>query len=87
LKGTARHARGDVRETLIARLDELDHELLDTVRSELDEGERAVLRDQAEREIAPFTNRMTDEARIAAVEAAFTRLLRETVGIPSLSFV
>jgi hypothetical protein len=87
LKGTARHARGDARATLIARLNELDHELLETARSELDEGDRAALREQAERDIAPFRHRMTDEARITAVEAAFTRLLREAVGIPSLSFV
>ena len=87
LKGTARHARGDARATLIAQLTELDHELLDTARSELNDGDRAVLREQAEREIAPFANRMTDEARMAAVEASFTRLLREAFGIPSLSIV
>ena len=87
LKGTARQARGDARATLIAQLTELDHELLDTARSELNDGDRAVLREQAEREIAPFANRMTDEARMAAVEASFTRLLREAFGIPSLSIV
>ena len=86
LKGTARQARGGTRSTLIERLNELDRELLDTARSELDEGDRAVLREQAEREIAPFTQRMTEEARAAAVEAAFTRLVREALGIPSLSF-
>jgi hypothetical protein len=87
LKGTARQARGDARATLIAQLTELDHELLDAARSELNDQDRAALREQAEREIAPFAHRMTDEARIAAVEASFTRLLREAFGIPSLSIV
>ena len=87
LKGAARHARGGARATLIAQLNELDHDLLDAARSELDERDRTALRGQAEREIAPFANRMTDEARIAAAEASFTRLLREALGIPSLTFV
>ena len=56
----------------------------DSLPSHLD---RAMLREQAEREIAPFADRMTDEARTAAVEASFTRLLREAFGIPSLSIV
>ena len=86
-KAQAKHARGEARTAILDRLGALDAELLDAYRSQLDDAARADLRAKAEAEIAPFAARMTPDARSAAVEAAFTRLLRESAGLPSLSLL
>jgi hypothetical protein len=70
---------------ILDRLSALDAALLDVVRAGLDEAARADLRAQAEAEIAPFAARMTADARAAAVDAAFTRLVRDAAGLPILS--
>ena len=85
LKAQAKHARGEARTAILDRLGALDAELLDAYRSQLDDAARADLRAKAEAEIAPFAARMTAEARIAAVDAALTRLLRDALTIPTLS--
>jgi hypothetical protein len=85
LKPSAKQARGDARMAILDRLSALDAALLDVVRAGLDEAARADLRAQAEAEIAPFAARMTADARAAAVDAAFTRLVRDAAGLPILS--
>lgn len=87
MKATARQARGTARTAIVERLDALDAALLDLARAQLDEPSRAALRARAESEIAPFAARMPDEARASAIDAAFTRLLRDSAGLPLLSFV
>jgi hypothetical protein len=86
MKAAARQARGDARTAIVERLASLDRSLLEIVRSQLDEDARARLQAKAETEIAPFAPRMAPEARAAAVDAAFTRLLRESAGLPALAF-
>ena len=86
LKAAARQARGDARAAIIDRLAVLDALLLEDARSRLDETTGAQLRAKAEAEIAPFAPRMAAEARAAAANAAFTRLLREAAGLPPLAF-
>jgi hypothetical protein len=85
LKTSAKHARGEARTAILARLSALDVELLDLARSRLNDAGRGALRARAEAEIAPFAARMIADARAAAIEAAFTRLLRESSGLPVLS--
>jgi hypothetical protein len=85
LKISAKHARGDARAAILERLATLDAALLDVVRAELDEGRQTALRVKAEAEIAPFAARMAADARAGAVEAALTRLIRESAGLPQLS--
>jgi hypothetical protein len=85
LKGSAKQARGEARTAILDRLAALDTELLAVVRDDIDEGRRADLRAQAEAEIAPFAARMPADARAAAVDAAFTRLLRDAAGLPVLA--
>jgi len=87
LKTSARHTRGDARTAILDRLTSLDGELLDAVGRQLDDDARAGLRAKAEAEIAPFAARMSPDARAAAVDAAFTRLLRDFAGLPTLTFV
>src|SRR6266849_2330877 len=40
---------------------------------------------EAETELAPFAARMPADARARAIDAAFDRLLRDFVGLPTLS--
>ena len=85
LKASAKNARGETRTAILDRLGTLDAELVAVVRSQLEDGARAELRARAEGEIAPFASRMTSDARAAAVEAAFSRLVRESAGLPTLT--
>jgi hypothetical protein len=87
LKGSAKHARGDARTAILDRLRALDTALIELVRDRLDDAARAELAAKAEAEIAPFAARMPDAARTAAAEAAFTRLVRDSAGLPTLTFV
>jgi hypothetical protein len=82
---TAAHARGEARETLLARLRALDAELLAAARQELDDARLAELSAGAAADIAPFAGRMAADARERATAAAFDRLLRDTIGLPTLS--
>jgi hypothetical protein len=43
------------------------------------------LRKEADEELAPFGQRMPAEARAAALEAAFLRLVRESFRLPRIS--
>jgi len=85
LRAPAKQARGDARTAILARLAELDAALLDVVRVELPDAARAELESKANGEIAPFAARMTADARVVAAAAAFTRLLRESAGLPTLT--
>ena len=84
LKASAKTARGDARAEILDRLSMLDSRLFEGARTELSEQSRADLFRQAESEIAPFASRMTADAKSAAVDAAFARLLRDAFGLPAL---
>jgi len=86
LRGQARQARGEARAAIQARLAALDASLLEAARMELDDAAREALRTQAESEIAPFAARMSPEQRHSALDAAVTRLVRESCGLPALPF-
>lgn len=85
LKGSAKQARGESRAAILARLVALDAALLDVARQHLDAATRAQLVSTAEGEVAPFAARMPADARAAAIEAAFIRLVRESAGLPVIS--
>jgi len=85
MKATAKQARGEARAAILDRLTALDASLLDVAGSQLDETARAALRARAEAEIAPFASRMSADARAAAIDAAFARLLRDDAGLPVLA--
>jgi hypothetical protein len=85
LRASAKSARGDARAAILDRLVALDAALLETASAGLDDASRADLRARAEAEIAPFAPRMSPEARSAAADAAFARLLRDASGLPSLA--
>jgi hypothetical protein len=87
LKTSARQSRGDARAGIVDRLSALDAALIERGGAALDDHRRAALRSSAEAEIAPFALRMAPEACAAAVDAAFTRLLRAALGLPTIAFV
>jgi len=84
-RAAAGHARGAARDALLARLRALDAELLQLAREELDASRTAELSAAAAAEIAPFAARMPPEAQARATQAAFERLVRDGVGLPTLS--
>ncbi|MCY4660509.1 MAG: hypothetical protein OXF93_11955 [Acidobacteria bacterium] len=78
--------RGKARQRLVDRLAELDGALLAAARDAAGESLRRRLRDDTERELAPFRERMEREAFGRALDAAYDRLLLERVGLPRLTF-
>ena len=82
----ARQARGDARAAIIARLAQLDAELMAVARGHVDSARAEALRKEAEVELTPFVARMTAEARQRAVALALDRLLRESLALPTLTY-
>lgn len=86
LAPNAKHARGEERARIVARLADLDRALVVAARNELDAERATELRQEAEAELAPFAVRMAPDARSRAVDVAFERLVREALGIPVLTY-
>jgi hypothetical protein len=80
------NARGERRAALLGQLEAIDRRLMDAAAGELTPASAEELRREAADELAPFAARMTVEARQAAIAAAFTRLVREAFGIPTIRF-
>ena len=85
-RGKARGARGAKREELVARLGEVDVELLAALRDNADRSLCARLRKEAEQELYPFRERMPAAAFQRALDAGSDRLLREHFELPTLFF-
>jgi len=86
LAGDARAARGEARAGIIDRLRALDGSLIAAAAAEIDAESNARLRAEADTELLPFAQRMPSEALERARQAAFTRLLRESLGLPVLAY-
>lgn len=86
LATSARAVRGDARQRAIERLAVLDRDLAATAAGELGGTRSAELLQEAETELAPFGSRLNADAREKAIAAAFDRLVRETFGLPTLSY-
>jgi hypothetical protein len=82
----AANVRGQARTTAIDRLDELDRQLMHAALTDLAAEESVTLRREAEQELSGLGGRMTAEARARAVEAAYQRLVRETLALPTLTY-
>ena len=79
---SAKHARGDARAAILARLGEIDRALVAAARCDLGDARMAQLTAAAEAEVAPFVARMPVEARARTVNAACDRLVRDAAGLP-----
>ena len=86
LASAAREARGAARSALVDRLDALDREMMDAATAGLDAPALAAFTAEAEQELAPFGSRMPAEARAQARDAAVQRLVRESLGLPTIRY-
>jgi hypothetical protein len=81
----AKTVRGAARAALLARLAELDAQLMTAARDRLTPEARAQLRRDAEAELAPFRPRMPQAAYEQSLAACMDRLLREQGRLPILT--
>ena len=77
-------ARGAARDEIVTRLAALDGELLASVRTAVPDDERGRAREEAERELAAFRERLPGEQWQRSVAASVDRLLRDRLGLPTL---
>lgn len=82
----ARSARGDARSAMIETLRHLDDQLGKAAAAEADPDLTARLIQEGHEELAPFMARMPEPELRRARDAAFDRLLRESLGIPRLIY-
>ena len=86
LAGDARSARGEARSAMIDTLQQLDDQLGQAAAAEADSTLTARLIQERDAELAPFMARMPASELERAKAAAFDRLLRESLGIPRLTY-
>jgi hypothetical protein len=78
--------RGEARRAMVARLAALDRELLQLVRATLHAEALRTLERDADEELAPFRDRMTDPVYTRARGAALDNLIRSRLSLPTLSY-
>jgi hypothetical protein len=81
-RATAKHLRGAARTTFLARLSELDAQLMAAARDRLTIDEREDLRREAVAELSAFRARMPEAAYAQSLAACMDRLLRERARLP-----
>jgi hypothetical protein len=86
LGADARAVRGEARADIIDRLRVLDDELIAAAAQDVNAETAAALGAEADAELLPFAQRMPSAALERARKAAFTRLLRESTGLPVLTY-
>jgi hypothetical protein len=80
----AARARGEARDTLLARVAAIDAELVAAAAVALADGMRAEIEHEADAELAPFRQRMAPESYAQSRKAAIDRLVRVHFGLPDL---
>jgi hypothetical protein len=85
VRASGRSTRGESRQALLARLAALDAELLATARAAMTDAERMAIDQSADEELAAFRERMPGEAYARARTALADRLVRERLGLPTLT--
>ena len=85
-RSTAKTLRGDARAALLARLQELDAEILEAARSNTSAETLRQLETEAAEELAPFRDRMARDVYERSCRAAVDRLIRERRRLPVMTF-
>jgi len=85
-RGTAKTVRGDARETLLDRLQELDASLIEAVRAQCGVETLEKLAAEADEELRPFRARMPPDAYQQSHRACVDRLLRDRVRLPTIAY-
>jgi hypothetical protein len=86
LSVVSQHARGDARAGIVDRLAALDEELVAAAAGELDAATTATMRREADEELGPFAARMPADSRARAADAAYFRLVRDALGLPTIRY-
>lgn len=86
IAASAPRARGQARAAIVTRLSQMDDELMTAAIGQLDARRAEQLRAEAGEELLAFGSRMPPEARAKASEAAFARLVRESAGLPTITY-
>ncbi len=84
LREQARHARGEAREAIAARLVDLNRDLLVTARAAAGEDVLAELRAQAASELAAYRSRLASETWARSVDVTVDRFIRDRFGLPTI---
>lgn len=84
LRPDAARARGDARDALLQRVEQIEERLTAAALDALESDQRAAFEREADTELAPFQARMTAEAYAQSRHAAIHRLVRQHFGLPSL---
>lgn len=86
LRAAAKTARGSARQRLLARLAEIEGALMTVARDTADAALLETIRQEAERDLAPYRRRMPPGALRQALLAGADRLLRERLDLPRIAF-
>ncbi len=86
LRAAAKTARGDARRRLLAQLADIEQTLMTVARDTADAALRETIRQETERDLAPFRARMPADAFRKSLEAGTDRLLRERLELPRIAF-
>lgn len=86
-RAEARGVRGEARQALLARLRDLDVQLLEAGRRALDEPARMTMVRAAEEDLSSFRATMADEVFARAREAAVDQRVREHFGLPTIALL
>jgi hypothetical protein len=84
LRPEAARARGDARDALLQRIEQIEETLTAAAFAALDARQRLALEKEADTELAPFQARLSAEAYAQSRRAAIHRLARQHFGLPSL---
>jgi hypothetical protein len=85
-KAGAKGLRGEARAQLLERLKAMEAELVQAVRTQLDEAVLFEITAEAEAELAPFRDRMPADAYARARNACIDRIVRTRSSLPVLTF-
>jgi hypothetical protein len=85
-RASARSVRGEGRAALVKRLRDLDAYLLQAARGVCDAAMLQQLQADADRELAPFRQRMAADAYAQSRQLCMDRLLREQLHLPIITF-
>jgi len=86
VRGKAKTVRGDAREILLDRLQELDASLIEAVRAQCGGETLEKLAAEADEELRPFRARMPPEAYQQSHRACVDRLLRDRARLPTIAY-
>jgi hypothetical protein len=84
LQASSSGVRGEGRQALLERLDELDRELLDLVRRWAPDDVRRAIEREAVADLAPYRERLSEQTWKQSVEVTVVRLLRDRLGLPTI---